>query len=275
MTDLGEFSALEREGWADSETAASYAEGFGGAALQCVPAMVRVAGARPDIEALDLCCGHGIVARGLVDAGANVTGIDFSPAMLDMARKAVPEGTFIEADAASLPFEDASFDVVTAGFGIPHLPDPPHCFAEVFRVLRPGGRFAFSVWQAPPASQAFGFLFAAVAEHGHPSVILPRGPGAHDYADLAVAGPALQAAGFVEPRLDTVDSHWLVDDPATPYDYMYQGTVRGAALLRTQPAENKAAIRETMRDMVRLHCGDGAPWRVAIPAAIISARVPN
>jgi len=271
---ISDFSALERDGWADSATAASYAEGFAGAARQCVAAMVEAVGTVPGIDALDLCCGHGIVARGLADSGATVTGVDFSPAMLAMAREAVPEGDFVEADAAALPFEDASFDVVTAGFGIPHLPDPEHCFTEVRRVLRPGGRFAFSVWQAPPASQAFGFLFAAVAEHGHESVTLPPGPGAHDYADLDTAGPALMAAGFEAPRLDTVDSYWLIDDPATPYDFMYEGTVRGAALLRPQPEDNKAAIREAMCRMVRSHCGDRAPWRVAIPAAIVSARVP-
>ena len=160
-------------------------------------------------------------------------------------------------------------DVITIGFGVPHLPHPPHCFAEARRVLRPGGRIAFSVWQAPPASQAFGFVFAAVAAHGDPSVSLPPAPGAHDYADPDVAGPALREAGFGDVKLETVDSHWMVDDPCAPYDYFIEGTVRGSALLRPQPETNRKAIREFVGKQVIKACGETAPWRVAIPAAIV------
>lgn len=275
MDDFGAFSALEQQGWSDDATASAYASAFADAALQCVPAMVAAVRASPGDQALDLCCGHGIVARGLANAGATVTGIDFSPAMLELARKSVPEGTFRKADATALPFDDATFDVITIGFGVPHLPHPPHCFAEARRVLRPGGRIAFSVWQAPPASQAFGFVFAAVAAHGDPSVSLPPAPGAHDYADPDVAGPALREAGFGDVKLETVDSHWMVDDPCAPYDYFIEGTVRGSALLRPQPETNRKAIREFVGKQVIKACGETSPWRVAIPAAIVSARVAN
>ena len=89
----------------------------------------------------------------------------------------------------ALPFEDASFDAVTIGFGMPHLPDPPAAMAEVRRVLRPGGRFAYSVWQEAEQS-AMTYVFAAIGAHGAPGIALPPGPGATDFADPVRAFPA-------------------------------------------------------------------------------------
>ncbi|MGB6229778.1 MAG: methyltransferase domain-containing protein, partial [Litorimonas sp.] len=99
---LAAFVAMEREGWADTATAQAYADGFSEASAQHVPHLVRAVGAGPGMRALDLCCGHGIVAEGLVAAGAEVTALDFSPAMLVLARERVPEATFMEGDAGNL-----------------------------------------------------------------------------------------------------------------------------------------------------------------------------
>jgi ubiquinone/menaquinone biosynthesis C-methylase UbiE len=134
------FAALEKREWAKTDVAQSYAKVFARAADMVVPSMVEAVGAGPDVIALDLCCGQGNVAAGLIKAGAKVTGLDFSPAMLEMARVAVPEALFVEGDAMALSFEDQSFDAVTIGFGMPHVPDPPKVVAEARRVLRPGGR---------------------------------------------------------------------------------------------------------------------------------------
>jgi ubiquinone/menaquinone biosynthesis C-methylase UbiE len=118
-------AALEKREWADAGVAQSYARVFAKAADMVVPHLVHAVQARPGIEALDLCCGHGNVTSGLVLAGAQTTGLDFSLAMLGMARAAAPEAQFVEGDAMALVFDDASFDAVTIGFGMPHVPDPP------------------------------------------------------------------------------------------------------------------------------------------------------
>jgi ubiquinone/menaquinone biosynthesis C-methylase UbiE len=92
---------------------------------------------------LNLCCGPGIVAAGLHAAGANTTGLDFSPAMLELARQAVPNVEFAEGDAKNLTFDNNNFDVVIIGFGILRVPDPISVLIESRRALRPGGRLAF------------------------------------------------------------------------------------------------------------------------------------
>lgn len=265
------FAALEKREWATPEVARSYAQVFAKAADMVVPYLVEAVAAQSGMRALDLCCGHGNVSAGLIKAGAKVTGLDFSPAMLDMARAAVPEAHFVEGDAMALEFADGSFDAVTIGFGMPHVPDPPKVVAEAHRVLRPGGQLAFSVWCGPEVDTALGYVFGAIGQHGAPDIGLPHGPGANDYADPTIAFPVLEKAGFTDCRQSTVASSWQVSDPGAPYDFFLEGTARGGALLRPQPSANAAAIRAAVISKVLEKHGSGPVWDVPIPAVVTVA----
>jgi SAM-dependent methyltransferase len=270
--DTSDFAALERREWADEQVARSYATAFAKASDMVVPHLVcAVAVGRGD-AALDLCCGHGNVSAGLAQAGGRVTGLDFSPVMIGFAREAVPDVTFVEGDAMNLPFEDGSFDAVTIGFGMPHLPDPAAALHEARRVLAPGGRLAFSVWCGADETSAMGYVFDAIAEHGDKTIALPPGPGASDYADPETAYPALSEAGFGDFSREVVRSCWTVDDPGAPFDFFREGTARGGALLRPQPPGTAAAIRAAVAERVLGAHGSGPEWIVPIPAVVISAR---
>ncbi|TQM80028.1 pimeloyl-CoA biosynthesis protein BioC [Saccharothrix saharensis] len=94
---------------------------------------------------LDLGCGEGRVARDLVARGHRVTGIDASPTLLDAARRADPEGRYLAADSADLPFPDDGFDLVIAYNVLMDVDDMPGTVAEVGRVLEPGGRLCLSI----------------------------------------------------------------------------------------------------------------------------------
>lgn len=196
-----------------------------------VPHLIAAVASGPGTKSLDLCCGHGNVTAGLVRAGANAIGVDFSPAMLAMARDAVPGARFVEGDAMGLDFDDEEFDTVTIGFGIPHVPDPLAVFEEARRVLRPGGKLAFSVWCGPEVDSALGYVFDAIAEHGHPDITLPPVPGANDYADPALSFPALSTAGFEDFSIVTVDSMWRVDDPGAPFEFFAKAPRAGGGLV--------------------------------------------
>lgn len=89
---------------------------------------------------LDACCGTGDLAVADVHAGGTVTGLDFSPRMLDRARRKSAEVTWIEGDMLALPFEDASFEAATVGFGVRNVADLEHGLRELARVVVPGGR---------------------------------------------------------------------------------------------------------------------------------------
>jgi demethylmenaquinone methyltransferase/2-methoxy-6-polyprenyl-1,4-benzoquinol methylase len=95
---------------------------------------------RPGDRVLDAACGTGDLALEARRAGATVTGLDFSPAMLERARRKAPELDWVQGDALALPFEDAAFDAATIGFGVRNLDDLEQGLRELRRVLRPGGR---------------------------------------------------------------------------------------------------------------------------------------
>ncbi|MCV2863643.1 methyltransferase domain-containing protein [Albidovulum sediminicola] len=265
-----DFAGVERQEWRKGAVAAHYASHFARAAEQCVPAFVERVGG--PCRALDLCCGHAIVARGLLDRGCQVTAADFSPAMLDLARERVPEANLVEADAMELPFADEEFDAITIGFGIPHVPDPVRVLRECARVLRPDGVLVYSVWHGPERESVLTAVFEAIMQFGDPGIALPPGPGAHDYAQPEIAVPSLAAAGFAAPEFQTVPSIWTLDEPDAPARLFEQGTARGGYLLRQQSDRARRAIRAAVARWVAGHCGEGPPWRVPIPAALVSAR---
>ena len=273
MGDTQAFAALEKREWSEPTVASAYASGFSKASDMVVPHLVAAVDAGPGTDALDLCCGHGNVSAGLVAAGARVTGLDFSEAMLELARDAMPEARFVVGDAMQLAFPDASFDAVTIGFGMPHVPEPPRVLAEARRVLRQGGCIAFSTWCGPEVDGAFGYVFGAIGKHGSPDIVLPAGPGANDYADPEIAYPVLEAAGFGEFRCARVASCWKVDNRGLVFDFFRDGTARGGALLRPQPEAHGRAIRAAVVERVLENHGEGPEWTVPMPAIVISAKV--
>jgi demethylmenaquinone methyltransferase / 2-methoxy-6-polyprenyl-1,4-benzoquinol methylase len=95
---------------------------------------------RPGDFVLDACCGTGDLAIAAARRGGKVTGLDFSPAMLERARRKAPQIEWIEGDLLSLPFGDESFDSATVGFGVRNVEDLGRSIEELRRVLRPGGR---------------------------------------------------------------------------------------------------------------------------------------
>ena len=97
---------------------------------------------RPGDRVLDACCGTGDLALAAKEAGGDVTGLDFSPRMLERARVKSDEIEWVQGDLLALPFEDAAFDAATVGFGVRNLDDLERGLAELRRVLRPGGRLA-------------------------------------------------------------------------------------------------------------------------------------
>jgi demethylmenaquinone methyltransferase / 2-methoxy-6-polyprenyl-1,4-benzoquinol methylase len=97
---------------------------------------------RPGDRVLDVCCGTGDLALAAAEAGGEVTGLDFSEAMLVRARRKEPPLEWVSGDALALPFADDSFEAVTTGFGLRNLADAERGLAEMRRVLSPGGRVA-------------------------------------------------------------------------------------------------------------------------------------
>jgi demethylmenaquinone methyltransferase/2-methoxy-6-polyprenyl-1,4-benzoquinol methylase len=97
---------------------------------------------RPGDRVLDACCGTGDLAIAAARRGGEVTGLDFSEAMLVRARRKGPGIEWIRGDLLALPFDPESFDAATVGFGVRNVADLDAGLRELRRVLRPGGRLA-------------------------------------------------------------------------------------------------------------------------------------
>jgi ubiquinone/menaquinone biosynthesis C-methylase UbiE len=134
--------------------------------------VVQRAGVEPGMELLDVACGAGNATIPAARDGARVTGLDFSPDLLAVAREraadAMVEVDWVEGDAQELPFDDARFDRVISTFGHMFAPDHRRTAAEMRRVCRPGGVIAVACW-TPEGS--LGRMFRMTAE------LVPPPPG--------------------------------------------------------------------------------------------------
>jgi SAM-dependent methyltransferase len=98
-----------------------------------------------DVPVLDVGCGEGRLTRELRADGWDIAGIDASPAMIDLAREADPDGDYRVSDAAALPFENGAFGLVIAFMSLQDVDDPERAIAEAGRVLRPGGALCLAI----------------------------------------------------------------------------------------------------------------------------------
>ena len=110
---------------------------------------------------LDVGCGNGYVLARFAAAGASVTGVDITETAIDLSRRrfalAGLAGDFRVANAEELPFADATFDVVTSLGVLHHTPDTERAINEIFRVLKPGGRFFLMLYHRDSALYRFKF----------------------------------------------------------------------------------------------------------------------
>src|SRR6185503_13586719 len=140
--------------------------------LDAGEAVVERGGVGAGMDVLDVACGTGNATIPAAKAGARVTGLDFAPALVEIAREraadAMVEIDFLEGDAQELPFEDASFDRVVSTFGHMFAPDHRRTADEMKRVLKPGGVIAVACW-IPEG--AIGRMFRVTAD------LLPPPPG--------------------------------------------------------------------------------------------------
>lgn len=244
MPDTQAFHDFEQAGW--ERAANPYHEAWGGLTSQAANPLLDAAGVGPLTTTLDVACGPGYVAKAAVGRDARVMAIDFAPAMVALAGRNVPGLTVQVGDAEALPYPEAFFDAVVMNFGLLHLGRPELAIEEAFRVLAPGGRFAFSVWAPPNEARAFALVLGAVERHGRIDVPLPAGPPFFRFSDPAESMHALESTGFAEIQVKQHPMSWQVESPEQFVEIMRVATVRTAGLLAAQTPQAMQSIRQAI-----------------------------
>ena len=223
---------------------------------------------------LETACGTGLVTRRLDQALApevRITATDLSEAMLGYAKTRTPPSTRLEwriADAAALPFPDASFDGLLNQFGWMFIPDKALAFREARRVLRGGGALAFNVWgrmEENPFSRIAHDAIASFFKDNPPTFYqVPFG-----YSDQSMLRQHMHDAHFTDIKVEVVKKDLHAESA--------RGFARG--LVEGNPVV--AAIREAqvpVADVVEVVTmaltkeGGGAPFRSTMAAVVGTAR---
>lgn len=244
------FKAAQREGWAlfaPLETITTMPAGR----------LVQFAGIKAGERVLDVACGTGVVAVTAANRGAIVRGLDLAPALLERARQnaslAGVDVEFTEGDVEALPYADGEFDVVTSQYGHMFGPRPTIAIAEMLRVLRPGGRIAFSTW---PPEMFTGRMFGLVSQY------LPPPPGVPPTTDWGRDAIVRERLG--DAVIDLVFERDILLTPALSpahYRITFEATaapvIKLVQTLQDDPAR-LAQFRQAFEDLIALYWQDNA-----------------
>ena len=201
---------------------------------------------------LELAAGTGVVTRAMAQAlppEVEIVATDLNQAMLDLAQTKLqgPNVRWQQADAQSLPFEANSFDAVICQLGVMFFPDKLAAYREALRVLRPGGRFLFNVWNTLDLNPVSRIVAETVAKAfpNDPPRFIERMP--FGYCDPDRIRGEVQQAGFETVEIDVVDKVSRAPSPREPAIGLCQGTPLRAEIEARAP-EHLAEITDRVAE---------------------------
>jgi SAM-dependent methyltransferase len=271
--DPAAFDAFEEAGWGTKD-AAGY-DTFGGRVTsRLADPLLDAVAAGSGTRLIDIATGPGYVAARAAERGSEPVGLDYSEPMLAFARARSPDVEFVRGDATALPFPDGSFDAATCAFLLLHLGRPEAAVSEAVRVLAPGGRAAYTVWNEPSRSRWIGVVLEAFAATGAPSPPdVPPGPPIFRFADEGELARLLTDAGLTDVEIETVEFPLELESTDELWNGLVDCTVRIRPLLLGQPVDLQREIRMNFDRLLEDYRTDEG-FEVPVSVKLASGRKP-
>ena len=237
--------------------------------------MIRRLDPQPGDTVLELAAGlgdTGFIAARLVGESGRVIVTDFAPEMVAGARRRAEEigvkhAEFRVLDAERMDLETDSVDGVLCRWAYMLTTDPAAAFAETRRVLRPGGKLAFSVWASRERNPALSLVGRVLELQGHIPPPKPEAPGAFVMADPGHTRELVVRAGFAEPEIEEVSFRFSFVDQEAFWRYLTETSASASPVLQSLPTTAQEAIREQVHEAARpFHSGEG----YAFPAVCLN-----
>ncbi len=221
--------------------------------------MIRKLDPQSGDTVLELAAGladTGLMAARLVGEAGRVIVTDFTPEMVVAARRRAEEldvhnAEFRVLDAERMDLETDSVDGVLCRWAYMLMIDPQAAFSETRRVLRLGGRLAFSVWAARERNPALTLLGTVLVELGHIPPPDPEAPGAFAMADPRRIRELVVGAGFAEPEIEEVSFRLPFANRDAYWRYLTETSASSSPVLRSLPPEEQAKVREQVQEVAR------------------------
>ena len=227
--------------------AATYRDFFTPITALAIQPLLDAADAGAGSNLLDIATGPGSVAAKAASLGAGCIGVDLSPGMIALARSSHPDIDFRVAEVEHLPFAEGSFDAIVCNFGLGHFPWPEAAVAECLRVLKVGGRIAFSWWDQPDKQRIQGLFREAIAEVGiAPPPDVPAGHSNLRFSDTAEFRKLLVGAGLDDVRVEDHGTTYVIADVDTLWRGGLGSFAVTASAIVVQDAATQAAIRASL-----------------------------
>jgi SAM-dependent methyltransferase len=239
------FHEIELAAW--SERAGYYDALFGSVSTQAIDDILDCFGALAGKRHLDVACGTGHLVAAASRRGATSEGIDFAQSMIDTAGVCYPRERFQVADAAQLPYGVGSFDAVTCAFGLSHMQNPQAAVNEAYRVLKSGGRFAFTLWYgADDGNEYQAILQDALAAYVINPITIPEEWTRLRDADEAICRSLTERGGFGQPVFKKLPIVMQTNSAVDVVALLDKMSVRTKMVIEHQPPEIKQRIFETI-----------------------------
>jgi SAM-dependent methyltransferase len=238
--------------------------------------MVRRLDPQPGDTVLELAAGladTGLMAARLVGEAGRVIVTDFTPEMVAAARRRAEElgaqnTEFRVLDAERMDLETDSVDGVLCRWAYMLMIDPQAAFSETRRVLRTGGRLAFSVWAARERNPALSLVGTVLVELGHIPPPDPEAPSAFFMANPGHIRELVVGVGFAEPEIEEVSFRLPFADWDAYWRYLTETSASASPVLRSLPLEEQDAVREQAHEAARpFQSGEGYDF----PAVCLNA----